>query len=105
MLGKLIRQTAAKPALCTLCMEYQAWGVSTSDAIAQVFLGSSSTSNGVYVNKLQLGPIRADLSATYKFSASDKIDVNFIDIAAYLGPLRLVQKVIHTTCDSLDLQH
>lgn len=50
---------------------------------------------GIYINKLQLGPIRADLSANYKFSASDKIDVNFIDIAAYLGPLRLVQKVTH----------
>lgn len=48
---------------------------------------------GIYINKLQLGPIRADLSANYKFSASDKIDVNFVDIAAYLGPLRLVQKV------------
>lgn len=47
---------------------------------------------GIYINKLQLGPIRADLSANYKFSASDKIDVNFVDIAAYLGPLRLVQK-------------
>ena len=84
-------------------MEYQAWSVYTSRANAQVFLGSSSTSTGVYVNKLQLGPIRADLSATYKFSASDKIDVNFIDIAAYLGPLRLVHKVIHMTSRLLRL--
>ena len=78
-------------------MEYQAWGVPTSHATVQVFLASSSASNGVYVNKLQLGPIRADLSANYEFSAPDKIDVSFIDIAAFLGPLRLVQKVTYTT--------
>ena len=86
-------------------MHYQPWGVSTSDPIVQVFLASSSTSDGVYVNKLQLGPIRADLSANYKFSASDKIDVNFIDNAAYLGPLRLVQKVTLVTGNSSDLQY
>lgn len=93
LLGKLIRQTAAKPAVC---MGYQAYGTH-SEAVPQVFLASSNTSKGVYVNKLQLGPIRADLSANYEFSASDKIDVNFIDIAVYLGALRLVQKVTHIT--------
>lgn len=48
---------------------------------------------GVYINKLKLGPVKADLSAKYKYSGNDRIDVNFIDIAAYLGSLRLLQKV------------
>ncbi len=52
---------------------------------------------GVYVNKLQLGPIRADLSANYDYSGANKIDVSFIDIAAFLGPLQLVRKVPSTT--------
>ena len=48
---------------------------------------------GIYINKLQLGPLRADLSANYSYSGSSQIDVSFIDISAYLGPIRLVQKV------------
>ena len=48
---------------------------------------------GIYINKLQLGPIRADLSANYEYSGADKIDVSFIDIAAFLGPLQLIRKV------------
>ena len=69
----------------------------TSAATLQVFPANQP---GIYINKLQLGPVRADLAANYKFSASDKIDVNFIDIAAYLGPLRLVKKVTHMNCNS-----
>lgn len=47
---------------------------------------------GIYINKLQLGPIRADLSANYDYSGANKIDVSFIDIAAFLGPLQLIRK-------------
>ena len=52
---------------------------------------------GIYINKLQLGPIRADLSANYDYSGANKIDVSFIDIAAFLGPLQLIRKVPSTT--------
>ena len=48
---------------------------------------------GIYINKLQLGPVRADLSANYEYLGADKIDVSFIDIAAFLGPLQLIRKV------------
>lgn len=47
---------------------------------------------GIYINKLQLGPLRADLSANYSYSGSSQIDVSFIDISAYLGPIQLIQK-------------
>ncbi|DBA85380.1 TPA: hypothetical protein ACH3X2_006059 [Trebouxia sp. C0005] len=47
---------------------------------------------GIYINKLQLGPIRADLSANYDYSGANKINVSFIDIAAFLGPLQLIRK-------------
>ncbi len=52
---------------------------------------------GIYINKLQLGPIRADLSANYDYSGANKIDVSFIDIAAFLGPLQLIRKVPSAT--------
>jgi len=52
---------------------------------------------GIYIYKLQLGPIRADLSANYDYSGANKIDVSFIDIAAFLGPLQLIRKVPSTT--------
>ncbi len=48
---------------------------------------------GIYINTLQLGPLRADLSANYEYSGSNKINVSFIDIAAFLGPLQLIRKV------------
>ena len=49
---------------------------------------------GMYINKLQLGPVRADLLAQYKYSGSNRINVTFIDIAAFLGPLQLIRKVM-----------
>ena len=63
----------------------------SSACAVQVFPASQP---GVYINKLQLGSIRADLSANYDFSSADQIDVAFIDISAYLGPLRLINKVM-----------
>ena len=48
---------------------------------------------GIYINKLKLGPVQADLTAKYKYVGSERIDVNFVDIAAYLGSVRLLQKV------------
>lgn len=49
---------------------------------------------GIYINKLKLGPVKADLTAKYRYVGSDRIDVNFVDIAAYLGSLRLLHKVL-----------
>lgn len=64
--------------------------VCISIALVQIF---PEDRPGVYVNRLKLGPITADLAANYVYSSSKQIDVSFIDIAAYLGSLRLIQKV------------
>ena len=56
---------------------------------------------GIYINKLKLGPVQADLTAKYKYVGSERIDVNFVDIAAYLGSVRLFQKV-HCADSDLD---
>lgn len=44
---------------------------------------------GKYINKLDLGLLKANLLAEYKHEANNKINVKFVDITFQLGPFKI----------------
>ena len=44
---------------------------------------------GKYINKLDLGLLKANLLAEYKYEANNKINVKFVDITFMLGPFKI----------------
>ena len=46
-----------------------------------------------YVNRLQIGPLRADLLADYQYKSPDRINVQFVDVTLFVGGLKLLSKV------------
>lgn len=44
---------------------------------------------GKYINKLDLGLLKANLLAEYKYEANNKINVKFVDITFLLGPFKI----------------
>ncbi|KAK9847180.1 hypothetical protein WJX84_012392 [Apatococcus fuscideae] len=44
---------------------------------------------GKYINKLDLGLLKAKLLAEYEYVADNKINVKFVDITFFLGPFQL----------------
>ena len=45
--------------------------------------------HGKYINKLDLGLLKANLLAEYKHEANTKINVKFVDITFQLGPFKI----------------
>ncbi len=46
-----------------------------------------------YVNRIQIGPLRADLLADYQYKSPESIDVQFVDVTLFVGGLKLLSKV------------
>lgn len=49
---------------------------------------------GQYINKVDFGPLKADLLANYKMAAPDRINVTFEYIDWQLGPLHFKQVIV-----------
>ena len=46
-----------------------------------------------YVNRIQIGPIMADLLADYQYKSPERINVQFVDVTLFVGGLKLLSKV------------
>ena len=45
------------------------------------------------MNRIQIGPLRADLLADYQYKSPERINVQFVDVTLFLGGLKLLSKV------------